>query len=65
MRDVSRIPRIISVLEDIWRRVPQWRLGQLIENIKTFSGKDDLFYIEDDEMENILKEIFGKIEELK
>lgn len=65
MRDVSRIPRIISVLEDIWRRVPQWRLGQLIENIKAFSGKDDLFYIEDDEMENILKEIFGKIEELK
>lgn len=65
MRDVSRIPRIISVLEDIWRRVPQWRLGQLIENIKAFSGKDDLFYVEDDEMENILKEIFGKIEELK
>lgn len=65
MRDVSRIPRIISVLEDIWRRVPQWRLGQLIENVKAFSGKDDLFYIEDDEMENILKEIFGKIEELK
>ncbi len=65
MRDVSRIPRIISVLEDIWRRVPKWRLGQLIENIKAFSGKDDLFYVEDDEMENILKEIFGKIEELK
>lgn len=65
MRDVSRIPRITEVLEDIWRRVPQWRLGQLIENIKAFSGKDDLFYIEDDEMENILKEIFGKIEELK
>lgn len=65
MRDVSRIPRIISVLEDIWRRVPYWRLGQLIENIKAFTGKDDLFYIEDDEMENILKEIFGKIEELK
>ena len=65
MRDVSRIPRIISVLEDIWRRAPQWRLGQLIENIKAFSGKDDLFYVEDDEMENILKEIFGKIEELK
>ena len=65
MRDVSRIPRIISVLEDIWRIVPYWRLGQLIENIKAFSGKDDLFYVEDDEMENILKEIFGKIEELK
>ena len=50
MRDVSRIPRFISVLEDIWRRVPQWRLGQLIENINVFSGKDDLFYVEDDEM---------------
>lgn len=65
MRDVSRIPRIISVLEDIWRRVPQWRLGQLIENIKAFSGKDDLFYVEDDEMENILKEFFERIEEFK
>lgn len=65
MRDISRIPRITDVLEDIWRRVPQWRLGQLIENIKVFSGKDDLFYVEDDEMENILKEIFGRIEEFK
>lgn len=65
MRDISRIPRITDVLEDIWRRVPQWRLGQLIENIKVFSGKDDLFYIEDDEMENILKEFFGRIEEFK
>lgn len=29
------------------KKVPEWRFGQLIENIKQYMGCDDLFYTED------------------
>lgn len=50
MRDPNRIPEIMALLQRGWQKVPQWRLGQLIENLKRYIGVDDLFYIEDDEM---------------
>ena len=47
-------------IEKQWENFPDWRLGQLIENIKRFYNIDDLFYIEDDEMlkliENFMRE---------
>ena len=47
-------------IEKQWDRFPDWRFGQLIENIKRFYNIDDLFYIEDDEMlkliENFMRE---------
>ena len=48
----------MELLTQGWTRVPDWRFGQLIENIKRYSGKEDLFYIEDDEMEQIIKDFF-------
>lgn len=30
------------------KKVPEWRFGQLIENLKRHIGTDDLFYIEDE-----------------
>ena len=62
MRNINRIYDIMELLTSGWTQVPDWRFGQLIENIKRYSGKDDLFYIEDDEMEKILKEYFDKVE---
>jgi uncharacterized protein YihD (DUF1040 family) len=50
MRDPNRIPEIMALLQRGWQKVPQWRLGQLIENFKRYIGVNDLFYIEDDEM---------------
>lgn len=50
MRDPNRIPEIMTLLQNGWERVPDWRLGQLIENLKRYIGVDDLFYIEDDKM---------------
>ena len=50
MRNPNRIPEIMALLQRGWQKVPQWRLGQLIENLKRYIGVDDLFYIEDDEM---------------
>ena len=50
MRDPNRIPEIIALLQRGWQKVDDWRLGQLIENLKRYIGLDDLFYIEDDKM---------------
>lgn len=58
MRDITRIPRTLEILEHYWLKVPDWRLGQLIENLKDFSGKPDLFYVEDDELIKIIEDFF-------
>jgi hypothetical protein len=58
VRDPNRIPEFLALMQKCWEKVPDWRFGQLIENIKRFSGKPDLFYLEDDDFEKILKEYF-------
>lgn len=50
MRNPNRIPEIMKLLQWGWQKVPDWRFGQLIENLKRYVGVDDLFYIEDDKM---------------
>lgn len=56
MRDITRIPRMIKVIEDLWLRAPDMRFGQLIENLRDFSGYEDLFYLEDDSFEQLCKD---------
>ena len=46
MRDPKRITPLLTELEKQWKRFPDWRFGQLIENIKRFYGVDDLFFID-------------------
>lgn len=46
MRDPKRIPLIIQKLEEIWKKHPDLRLGQLIDN--TLANSIYLFFIEDD-----------------
>jgi hypothetical protein len=46
MRDQKRIPRILDKLRKIWNDSPDWRLGQLLNNLGT--GSRDPFFIEDD-----------------
>ena len=55
MRDINRIEQFMNELTEIWRTVPDWRFGQLIENFKKFTEVEDLFYIEDDKMLEVLK----------
>lgn len=45
MRDPDRIVTVMAALLVAWQDVPDMRLGQLLVNI---TGKDDLFYVEDD-----------------
>ena len=50
MRNPNRISEVLMMLQQGWEKVPDWRLGQLIENLKRYINIDDLFYIEDDEL---------------
>ena len=62
MRDPKRITPLLTELEKQWERFPDWRFGQLIENIKRFYDIDDLFYIEDDKMLELIKNFMTKKE---
>jgi uncharacterized protein YihD (DUF1040 family) len=55
MRDPNRIPRVLDLLEKAWKEVPDWRLGQLIENIARDMGWNDAFYMKDDDLEKELR----------
>ena len=63
MRDPKRIKPLLMEIEKQWERFPDWRFGQLIENIKRFYDINDLFYIEDDKMLELIKNF--KIEKEK
>ena len=58
MRDPNRIPKVMALLEEGWKKVPDWRFGQLIENLKRYIGVQDLFYMEDDQLEKVIKDYF-------
>ena len=55
MRDPSRIKNILTEIEEIWEEYSDWRFGQLLCNICYYEGKD-IFYIEDEVLEDKLKE---------
>lgn len=62
MRDPKRIKPLLMEIEKQWENFPDWRFGQLIENIKRFYNIDDLFYIEDDEMLKLIENFMRKKE---
>lgn len=65
MRDPKRIDEFCDLLKKIWKRVPDWRFGQLISNL----GKQlewtpgGFFYAEDEEFMNELARILAKFNE--
>ena len=59
MRDPNRIKPFLETIEKCWGQVPDWRFGQLIENLKRRLDIKDLFYIEDEELEEAIKKIFN------
>ena len=46
------------MLQQGWEKVPDWRFGQLVENLRIYIGIDDLFYIEDDKMIEYIIDFF-------
>lgn len=62
MRDPKRIPEMLKELEDFWKQVPDWRLGQVISNFSyEMTGNNDPFYMEDDDLLELLKQKNEKI----
>lgn len=56
MRDPKRIRKFMERLTQVWESVPDWRFGQLIENIIRGNGISfmKLFYMEDEEFLKLL-----------
>lgn len=55
MRDPNRIKKIMNELEELWEKNSDWRFGQLLSNIDFYNG-EDIFYTEDNVLEEKLKE---------
>lgn len=57
MRDPERLDAFYDELKRIHKTYfPDWRFGQLVENI-IFLSKTDLFYCEEDKLIELLKSI--------
>ena len=51
-RDPKRIEQVLAQVEATWRKYPDLRLGQLIENAV---GARDLYNTEDDQLVDLLR----------
>lgn len=48
MTDPDRIEKILALLEAVWKKYPDFRLGQLLINVKGYEESHDLWHLEDD-----------------
>ena len=55
MRDPKRIGKILKIIEKIWRKSPDLRFCQLIENVLGCNNESCIYYIEDDKLEKALE----------
>ncbi len=65
MRDPNRIENMLKKLEGLWKANPDYRLGQLILNIIKIQNNNaicpEVFYLEDDRMEEAMDKWIGWI----
>lgn len=63
MRNPGRIRKFCNQIADIWEsQCPDWRFGQLIENVYRANNVSVPFYIEEDEMMKYFKKTFNLTE---
>ena len=60
MRDINRIDTFCDELKEQWKKVPDWRFGQLFVNLQRAAGSD-LFGYEEDRLMELLKTYLGCI----
>jgi len=71
MRDPKRIDRILRLIKKIWKKHPDYRLGQLLSNHTRFGQTDDdgtprsIFNYEDDDIIKDLELWVGLFDEVK
>ena len=62
MRDPERLDAFYDELKKIHKEYfPDWRFGQLIENIRRMSRAEDLFYYEEDKFLELVKSIIMEV----
>ena len=62
MRDPDRIHTFLEQIEDLWKKNPDLRFGQIISNVLNIrNGQCDLdpFYIEEDKFIELIKDFFN------
>jgi len=62
-RNPERIDRIVETIRKAWKKYPDMRLTQLIENCFVFPHPPDkhcLYHVEDDELEAELNRTYGE-----
>lgn len=62
MRDPKRIDKFCWRLAEAWKKVPDWRFGQLMSNILGeyyTQTKIDPFFTEDDEFIEFIEKLMG------
>lgn len=65
MRDPARIREFCNELADLWERhCPDWRFGQLVENVCQTNDISDLFYVEDDVVMECLRKAVAQKDSL-
>lgn len=58
MRDPNRIDDILELLREVWVKVPDWRLTQLVINASaTEHDCGPVFFMDDDEFEQHLRRL--------
>lgn len=62
MRDPNRIPEILEELKKYWTSSghEDMRLGQIITNLLPIGNNNDIFYLEDQELLDLLREANNK-----
>ena len=61
MRDRNRIDPFLERLGKVWKKVPDWRFGQLMCNLQRMAGHD-LFYMEDEDFMDFVDEVRKEFE---
>jgi len=58
VRDPIRQKELLDLIEAIWTKYPDLRLGQLLSNRMILLEGTDLFYLEDNELYKKLCEVY-------
>lgn len=61
-RDINRIYPFCNRLAALWSQYPDLRFGQLMHNVVVYAKANydkDIFYIEEDELLQLIKEYMG------
>lgn len=62
MRDPKRIDDFTKQLAEAWKKLPDWRFGQMISNFESWYGRD-IFFLEEDRFAELLEQFIGGLTE--